>query len=73
LNDYHANTLTAEVNQFPRLGDACALLNNLVSSRYHNSISPLISAHSEAAIPLSLGKRIFDDIAREISGREVYE
>jgi len=73
MNDYQANTQTAELAQFPRLGDACTLLNNLVSNRYHNSIIPLISAHAEAAIPLSLGKRIFDDIAREISEREVRE
>jgi hypothetical protein len=38
----------------------------LVSSRYPNSVSPLISAHAEAAIPLNLWTRIFEDIAREI-------
>ena len=42
------------------------LLDMLVSSRHPNSVSPLISAHAEAAIPLNLGKRIFEDIAREI-------
>jgi hypothetical protein len=73
LNADQADTQTARIEQFPRLGDACNLLNDLVSNRYHNSISPLISAHAEAAIPLSLGKRIFDDIAREISKRDVNE
>jgi hypothetical protein len=42
------------------------LLDRLVSNRYPNAISPLISAHAEAAIPLNLGKKIFEDIAREI-------
>lgn len=42
------------------------LLDSLVSSRYPNSLTPLISAHAEAAIPLNLGTRIFEDIAREI-------
>lgn len=46
-----------------------SLLDQLVSNRYPNSISPLISAHAEAAIPLNLGKRIFEDIAREIRER----
>ena len=70
-NDEQADIRTTNVEQFPRLGDACALLNDLVSNRYPNSISPLISAHAEAAIPLSLGKKIFDDIAKEISKRDV--
>lgn len=42
------------------------LLDMLVSSRHPNSVSPLISAHAETAIPLNLGKRIFEDIARKI-------
>jgi hypothetical protein len=57
---------TAMPNQFPRLSDVLNILDELVSSRYPNSVSPLVSAHAEAAIPLNLGKRIFDDIAREI-------
>ncbi len=32
-------------------------------------VSPLISAHAEAAIPFNLGKRIFQNIAREIRKR----
>jgi len=58
---------TAKINQFPRLADVLQLLDRLVSSRYHNSISPLISAHAEAAIPLHLGRRLFEEIAREIA------
>jgi hypothetical protein len=54
---------------FPRLADILNLLDKLASSRYPNSISPLISAHAEAAIPLNLGKRILEDIAREIRER----
>lgn len=65
-NDEQENMDTANPNQFSRLADIMSLLDNLVSSRYPNSVSPLISAHSEAAIPLNLGKRIFEDIAREI-------
>lgn len=60
---------TARPNQFPRLADVMNLLDQIVSSRFQNSVSPLISAHAEAAIPLNLGKRIFQDIAREIRNR----
>ena len=60
------NMKTANSNQFSRLADIMNLLDSLASSRYPNSVSPLISAHAEAAIPLNLGKRIFEDIAKEI-------
>jgi len=66
FNDYQKNIDTANPDQFTRLADVMNLLDKLVSSRYQNSVSPLVSAHAEAAIPLNLGKRIFEDIAREI-------
>jgi len=65
-NDYQKDITTANPDQFPRLGDVLHLLDRLVSNRYPNSISPLISAHAEASIPLNLGKRLFEEIAREI-------
>lgn len=65
-NDSQKDISTSNINQFSRLGDVMNLLDMLVSSRHPNSVSPLISAHAEAAIPLNLGKRIFEDIAREI-------
>jgi hypothetical protein len=60
---------SADKANFPRLGDAMRLLDELVSSRYPNSVSPLVSAHAEAAIPMNLGQRIFEDLAREIRKR----
>jgi len=65
-NDYQKDISAAKPDQFSRLGDVLHLLDRLVSNRYPNSISPLISAHAEASIPLNLGKRLFEDIAREI-------
>lgn len=65
-NDQQRDITTANLDQFSRLPDVMNLLDKLVSSRYPNSVSPLVSAHAEAAIPLNLGKRIFEDIAREI-------
>jgi hypothetical protein len=69
FNDYQKNITTASPDQFARLGDVMNLLDQLVSNRYPNSLSSLISAHAEAAIPLKLGRRIFEDIAREIKGK----
>lgn len=56
--------MTARVEQYPRLYDVLSLLDALSSNLYPNSISPLIAAHSEAAIPLNLGKQILEDIAK---------
>lgn len=69
FNDYQKNLETAFPNQFPRLADIMNLLDQIVSSRFQNSVSPLVSAHAEASIPLNLGKRIFNEIAREIRNR----
>jgi len=63
------NLLSTNIDEFPRLADMMNILDELVSSRYPNSVSPLVSAHSEAAIPLNLGKKIFDDIAREMRNK----
>ena len=70
FTDYQKDISTAKPDQFPRLADIMTLLDSVVSCRYPNSISPLISAHAEAAIPLNLGKRLFDEIAKEIKGRK---
>ena len=51
--------------QFPRLADALKLLDKLSSNLYPNSISPLIAAHAEASIPLNLGSKILEDVARK--------
>ncbi|MGI9338859.1 MAG: DNA double-strand break repair nuclease NurA [Gammaproteobacteria bacterium] len=56
---------SASPEQFPRLADALALFDKLSSNLYPNSISPLIVAHSEAAIPLNLGGQILEDIAKK--------
>jgi len=71
FNDYQQDLRTARIDQYPRLAELMNVLNELVSSRYPNSVSPLVSAHAEASIPLNLGKRIFDDIAREIRAKSL--
>ena len=68
LNSESEDTKRADPSQFPRLPDALNLLDKLVSSRYKNSLSPLVSAHAEAAIPLNLGKRVLESLAKELIG-----
>lgn len=69
LKDEHKKLATANKDQFPRLEDAMALLNQLQSSRYKNAVVPLISAHAEAALPLNLGRRLLEELARELVSR----
>jgi len=66
LSEDHKNLKRAEVSRFPRLADIMSLLDKLVSSRYRNSVMPLISAHAEAAIPMNLGKRVLERLARQL-------
>jgi hypothetical protein len=66
FNSYQQNLETANVNQFPRIADAISLLDQLASSRFPNAITPISSAHAEASIPLNLGKRILENIAKEL-------
>jgi hypothetical protein len=66
LQEEHRDTTHSEADQFPRLADAINMLDHLVSSRYPNSLSPIVAAHSEAAIPLHLGQRVLEQMARQL-------
>ncbi|MBL8076821.1 MAG: DNA double-strand break repair nuclease NurA [Anaerolineales bacterium] len=66
LDISHEDASRAEPDQYPRLADALTLFDQLASSRFPNAISPLISAHAEAAIPLNLGSRVLEDMAKRL-------
>lgn len=65
LRDSDRDLKKAHFSQFPRLSSVLPLLDELCSTRYPNSVTPLISAHAEAAIPLNLGARVLKQIAEE--------
>ena len=66
LHDDHTDLGRADVSQFPRLADALHVLEKLGSARYQNSVTALISAHAEAAIPLHLGARVLEQLTRQL-------
>jgi hypothetical protein len=66
LAEEHQDVSQARADQYPRLADTMRLLDALVSARYRNSLMPLIAAHAEAAIPLNLGKRVLEKLARQL-------
>ncbi len=68
LDEIQEDTRKASADLYPRLPDVLNLLDRLVSSRYPNALTPLVSAHAEAAIPMNLGKRVLESIAKELIG-----
>jgi hypothetical protein len=57
---------TDDVSLYPQFGTACALLDKLASNRYPNAVTPLVSAHAEAAIPLELGQKVLQQLAKAL-------
>lgn len=66
LAEEHKDMTRAELSQYPRLSEAVGLLDQLISSRYPNSLAPIVAAHAEAAIPLNLGKSVLERLAKEL-------
>jgi hypothetical protein len=69
LNDEQDTLDSDDVALYPQFGNVCATLDSLVSSRYPNSLSPIISAHSHAAIPLHLGAKVLQQLAQALMNR----
>jgi hypothetical protein len=66
LEEAHRDLASIDISQYPRLFDAIALLDQLVSSRYPNALAPLVAANAEAAIPLHLGNKVLERLAKEM-------
>ena len=54
-----------EAKDIPRLQDILRLMEDTATHRYENAIGPVISAHNEASIPLNLGRKILEEMARK--------
>lgn len=66
LTDEQDTLNTDDISLYPRFGTACALLDKLVSSRFPNALSPIVSAHSQAAIPLHLGAKVLQQLSKAL-------
>jgi hypothetical protein len=55
-----------DIRLYPSFATVCALLDKLVSCRYPNALAPLVSAHAQAAIPLHLGAKVLEQLARAL-------
>ncbi len=70
LTDEQDTLETDDGSEYPDFQIVCGLLDKLVSSRYPNSLSPIISAHAQAAIPLQLGAKVLQQLARALMRKE---
>ncbi len=68
LSDAQDTLDSDDIALYPQLPTLFTLLDKLASSRYVNSVSPLIAAHSHAAIPLHLGSKVLKSLAQALMG-----
>jgi hypothetical protein len=68
LSDAQDTLDSDDISRYPQFATICALLDRVVSSRYANSVSPLIAANAQAAIPLQLGSKVLTQLARALLG-----
>lgn len=66
LDDAQDDISKDDISVYPSFGRLCSLLDKLVSSRFPNSLGPIISAHANAAIPLTLGTKVLEQLARAL-------
>jgi NurA domain-containing protein len=65
--DSSQDTLDSDdIGLYPSFATVCALLDKLVSCRYPNALAPIVSAHAQAAIPLHLGAKVLEQLARAL-------
>jgi hypothetical protein len=65
LNEKHKNLNDISIENFPRLNDILNTIDKITSSMYPNSLTPIISAHNEATIPLNIGQKVLEKITKE--------
>lgn len=68
LHKSHKDLTAAEPSTFPRLADVLSVLDELHCSRYPNALIPIVAANAEAAIPMNLGAKILERLAKELMG-----
>jgi hypothetical protein len=66
LDDAQDTLDSDDIGLYREFGASCALLDKLASSRFPNAVSPLISAHAQAAIPLHLGTKVLQQLAKAL-------
>jgi hypothetical protein len=66
LNATQDTLASSNALDYESLPTVFALLDKLVSSRFQNALSPIVSAHAHAAIPLNLGAKVLEQLANAL-------
>jgi hypothetical protein len=66
LNDQQDSLATEDTTPYPELGALCIMLDKLVSTRFPNALAPIVAAHAQAAIPLQLGAKVLQQLAKAL-------
>jgi hypothetical protein len=66
LDDSQDDISQDDITLYPNFGRICSLLDKLVSSRFPNAVGPIVSAHANAAIPLVLGTKVLEQLAKAL-------
>lgn len=59
-----------DISLYPQFPAVFGLLDKLVSARFPNALSPIVSAHAQAAIPLQLGAKVLQQLARALMRKD---
>ena len=70
LTDAQDTLAADDVMLYPQFPTVCSLLDKLVSARFPNALSPIVSAHAHAAIPLHLGAKVLQQLARALMRKD---
>jgi hypothetical protein len=60
------NLESDDISIYPQFPTVCKLLDKLATSRFENALTPLVSAHAQAAIPLHLGQKVLRQLAQAL-------
>lgn len=55
-----------DISRYPQIPLTCSLLDRLVSSRFENAVTPIVTANAAAAIPLNLGAKVLQQLAHAL-------
>ncbi len=70
LTDQQDDLESSDIEHYPQIPIACALLDKIVSSRFENAVAPIVSANAAAAIPLNLGAKVLQQLAYALMREE---
>jgi len=70
FSDEQADLTHDDISKYPTAFKMFKLIDKLVTSRYENALTPLVSAHANAAIPLHLGRKVLSQLSSTLMRKD---